>query len=135
MGGGIRSEGQVVFFRRVAELVEHNSRLHAGDASDGINLQNLRHVLGEIQNNGCVAALASQRSSRAAAKQRSAVLAADGDGGNYGVIIAGENHSDGDLPVAGTIGAIKRAAAAIETHFSAKIAAESGFESGGIHGR
>jgi hypothetical protein len=62
------------------------------------------------------------------------VLTAKGDGGNDVVIIAGQDYPDWDLPVAGTIGGIKRPAAAIEAHFPANIAVERGLERDSIHG-
>ena len=79
--GWIRAEGEVMFFGGVAEMVEHDTGLHAGDAADRINFENPRHVLGEIEHDRDVAALSGERCASAAAKKRGAELAAEGDGG------------------------------------------------------
>ncbi len=68
VAGGIGREGEVMFFGGVAEVVEDNSGLNAGDAAFGIDFENARHVLGEIQHDGDVAALAGQGCASTATK-------------------------------------------------------------------
>ena len=58
-----------MFFGGVAEVVENDAGLHAGDAAGGIDLENPRHVLGEVEDDGDVAALAGERGAAAAAEQ------------------------------------------------------------------
>jgi hypothetical protein len=58
MRGGVGSESEMVLFGGGAESVEDDSGLYAGDAAGGIDFENARHVLGEIENDGDVAALA-----------------------------------------------------------------------------
>jgi hypothetical protein len=77
VAGGIGSEGEVMLFGGVAESVEDDSGLHAGDAAGGIDLENARHVLGKIEDDGDVAALAGERSAAAAAEERRAEFAAE----------------------------------------------------------
>ena len=49
VGGRVRSERQMMFFGSVAEMVEHHSRLYPGNAPLGINLDDVTHVAGEIE--------------------------------------------------------------------------------------
>src|SRR5271166_4170338 len=79
--GGIGGEGEMVFFGGGAKSVEHDSGLHAGDAAGGIDFENPRHVFGEIEDDGDVAALAGQRRAAAATEKRRAEFAAEGDRG------------------------------------------------------
>ena len=57
VSGGVGGEGQVMFFGCVTEMIEHHSGLHAGDAAGGIDLQNIPHVFGEVENHRDVRAL------------------------------------------------------------------------------
>ena len=108
----------MVFFGGGAQSVEHDSGLYAGDAAGGIDFENPRHVLGKIEHDGDVAALAGKRRAAAAAQQRRAELAAERDRGENIVGIAGKHYADGNLAVVGAVGGVERAGAAIETDFA-----------------
>src|SRR5579863_6274148 len=125
VGGRIGGEGQVILFSRVAEMVEDDSGLDAGDAALGIDLENLRHVLRKIEDDGDVAELSGKRGSGAAAKKRSAELAARGDRHENVVGIAREDDSDGYLAVVRSVGRIESAAAVVEADISPHFRAES----------
>jgi hypothetical protein len=56
------------------------------------------------------------------------VLAGDGDGGDDIIGISGNNHTDWNLPVIGSVGCIESTAAIIEADLAADLAAQSGFE-------
>jgi hypothetical protein len=56
-----------MFFSGVAKTIEDHSGLDSGDTADGINLKDFCHVLGEIDNDRDVAALACQGRAAAAA--------------------------------------------------------------------
>ena len=56
------------------------------------------------------------------------MLAADGDSGNDVVVVTGNHHPDRDLPVVGSVGGVKRAAAVIEANFALKVSAQAPFE-------
>jgi hypothetical protein len=58
MRGWVGSECQMMFFSGVAKTIEDHSGLDSRDAADGINLKDFGHVLGEIDNDREVAALA-----------------------------------------------------------------------------
>ena len=132
--GGVGREGEMVLFGGGAEIVEHDSGLHAGDAAGGIDFENPRHVLGKIEDDGDVAALAGERRAAAAAEQRRAELAAEGDRGQNVVGIAGEHDADGNLAVVGAVGRVESACAAVETDFSAANLCAQGFgQACGIH--
>jgi hypothetical protein len=115
----------MVLFGGGAESVEDDSGLHAGDAAGGIDFENARHVLGEIENDGDVAALAGERGAAAAAEQRRAELAAERDRCKNVVGIAWEHDADGDLAVVGAVGGVESAGAAIEPDFTANLGAQS----------
>jgi hypothetical protein len=68
------------FSAAARRCVEHDSGLYAGDAAGGIDFENPRHVLGKIEDDGDVAALAGERRAGAAAEERRAELAAERDG-------------------------------------------------------
>ena len=123
--GGIGREGEMVFFGGGAESVEHDSGLHAGDAAGGIDFENPRHVLGEIEDDGDVAALAGERCAAAAAEQRRAELAAERDRGQNIVGVAGKHDADGNLAVVGAVGGVESASAAVEADFTVEFGRES----------
>ena len=117
---------ELVFFRRIAQFVQYNSRLHHRHPPCWINLQNLRHVLGKIQNDRDIAALTGKRRPATSAQQGCAKLARRRDGGNHIVIISGKYDTDWDLPVVGSIRCVKRAAAIVEADFALHPAAQRG---------
>ena len=125
MGGGIGSEGEVMFFGGVAQSVEHDAGLHAGDAARGIDLEDFRHVLGKIQHDGDVAALAGERRASAATQQGRAEFAANGNCGQHVVDVVGKNHADGDLTIVRAVGGVEGAAAVVKANFAANARAQS----------
>src|SRR5258705_11460246 len=50
--GRIGREGQVMLLRCVAEVIENHSGLHPGNAAGGVDLPDLRHVLGGVEKDG-----------------------------------------------------------------------------------
>jgi hypothetical protein len=119
MTGGIGRESEMVFFGSGAEMVEHNPWFHASDAADGIDFQNPRHVLGEIEDDGNVAALAGEGCASTAAEQWRAEIAAEGDGGENILGIAGNYNANRDLAIVGAVSGVESAGAAIEPDFTA----------------
>jgi hypothetical protein len=113
----------VVLFRGGAEIIEHYSGLHAGNAAGGIDFKNPCHVFGEIENDGDVATLAGERCTPTAAEQRRAKLAAQRDCGANVIGIAWEHHADRNLPVVGTIRSVESAASTIEAYLTTKLCA------------
>src|SRR5271165_1383142 len=122
VAGGIGGEGEVIFFGGVAEAVEDDAGLHAGDAVGGIDLEDARHVPGKIQHYGDVAALAGERCAAAAAEDGRSEVAAHGDRGEDVIGIVGENYADWDLAVVGAVGGVEGAAAGVETDIVLNIA-------------
>jgi len=130
--GGIGGESQVMFFGGVAEVVEDDARLYACDAAGGIDLEDARHVLREIEYDGDVAALAGEGGASAATKQRGGEFAAEGDCGEDVVGVVRENYADGDLTVVGAIGGVKGAGAVVEADFATNLFTQSLGESRGF---
>src|SRR6267154_901197 len=107
-----------------SEVVEDHSGLHAGDAAGGINLQNARHVFGEIENDGGVAALSGERGAATAGEQRRAVFAAQRHSGQDIFGVARNYDSDWDLAVVRAVDGVEGAGTGIEADFSAEVAAK-----------
>jgi hypothetical protein len=122
--GGIGGEGEMVFFGSGAEGIEHDSRLHAGEPVGGIDFENPRHVLREIENDGDVAALAGERCAASAAEQRSAELAAERDRGQNIFGIARKHDADGNLAIVGAVGGVESASATVEADIIANSIAD-----------
>jgi hypothetical protein len=115
-----------------AEVVEDDARFDPGNAATGVNLKDLCHILRKVEDDGRVAALSCERGTGATGEQRSAILAAKGDGGKYILFIARDDDTDGNLAVVRTVGGVEGAAAGVEADFSAEMATEGGFERCGI---
>jgi len=113
-----------MLFGGVAEVIENHPGLHTGDASLGIDLNNISHVLGEIEDDGDVAALSGERSASATAKKGSAEFAADRDGSAHIVGVVRQNHPDRDLAIVGAVGCIQGPAAVVEANFAANLRPE-----------
>ena len=132
VAGGVGGEGQVMFFGGVAEVIQNYSGLHSRDAAFGIDLEDISHVLREVENDGYVAALSGERGAAAPTQQRSAVLSADGDGGEDVVGVARENNADRNLAVVGTVGGVEGAAAIVEFHVAADLRSQGFVQPQGI---
>ena len=123
VSGRVRRESQMMFLGGVAQVVKNHSGLHPGGALPGIDFHDVIHVAGEIEYQGDVAALSGERSSAAAAEQRSAVLARERDGGDDVIGVTGKNHADRDLAIVGAVGGVEGAAAGIEADVAADVLA------------
>src|SRR5450432_2070268 len=110
-------------------MIENHAGLNSRDPQTRIKLDNLRHVFREIEHHCDVAALSGKRSPTAAAKNRSAVLPANGDRGDYVAGVFGKDNADGNLAVVGSVGGVEGAAAIVKPNFAAKMAAQRGFQS------
>jgi hypothetical protein len=132
MRRGIGSEREMEFFGGVAQVIKHDSGLHAGDTSCGIDLENLCHVLGEVEHDRDVAALTGERSTTAAAKYGCVKFATERDRSENIVSVAGQNDADRDLTIVGGIGRVDRPAARIKSNFPEDLAAQSFREPEGV---
>src|SRR5439155_23216245 len=108
--------------------VKDDSGRQPSDAALCIDLQKLRHVLGEIQHDGNIAALASKRSSAAAAQDGRAEFPRQRNSRDYIISVAGQHDSDWHLTIIRPVGGVERAAARVEAHFAAKMPAQGRFE-------
>ena len=66
VGGWVGGEGEVVLFGGVAELIEDDAGLDAGEAGRGVEGDDPVHVFGEVEDDGYVAALAGEGGATAA---------------------------------------------------------------------
>ncbi len=99
VGCRVGGEGELVLLGFVAEGVEDEARLDAGEARGGIKVEDRVHVAGEIDDDGDVAALAGEAGAAATREDGRAELAACGDGGNDVGGVEGQDKADGDLAV------------------------------------
>src|ERR1700693_3287616 len=76
-------EGELMGLGPVAQGVQNNARLNACESLLGIELENLVHVLGEIQDDGDVAALSRQAGPRSPRQDRSVEFSARRHRGNH----------------------------------------------------
>ena len=113
-------------------MIEDDAGLDARDAALGIDFENARHVLRKVEDDGGVAALSGKRGASAAGEQRSAVVAAEGNGGENVFFVARNYDADRNLAVVGAVGRVEGAAARVEANLSAKVAAEGGFKRRGV---
>src|ERR1700687_3088908 len=132
MGRGIGSEGEVVLLGGGAKIIEDDAGLHARGAARGIDFEDARHVFRKVEDDSGITALSGERSASAAGEQRSAVVAAEPNGGENIFFVARDYDADGDLAVVGTVGCVESAAARVEADLSAKMAAERGFKRRGV---
>jgi hypothetical protein len=123
--GGIGTEGQIVLLGGGAKMIEDNARLNASDPALGVELKDVGHVLREIEHDGNIAALSSQRSPTAPAEHRNSMLATGGDGGNYVIVVAWDDDADRHLAVVGAVIGVECAAAIIEANFAVDVLAQS----------
>ena len=128
VSGGIGREGEVMLFGGGAEVIEDDAGFDASDAALRVNLEDPGHVLGEVENDGRVAALSGERRAAAAGEQRGLMFAAKSDGGENIFFVSRNDDADGNLAIIRAIGCIECAAAGVEADFTAKMPAESGFE-------
>jgi hypothetical protein len=124
VAGGIGGEGEVMFLGNVAEVIENDAGLDAGDAAVRIDLEDARHVFREVEDDGDVAALSGERGAAAAAEHGSVEVAAEGECGEDVIGIVGENYADGNLAVVGSVGRVEGAGAIVEPNVSCQSAAK-----------
>jgi hypothetical protein len=124
----IGPESQVISLGSIPQVIENNPRLNPGNPLFRIDLKNPCHIFRHVQDKRYIAALSRERSSGAAAENRGPELARQRNGRNYVLGIARQNHPNGYLPVIGSIRGVERTTSFVETHFAAKMAAESRFQ-------
>jgi len=121
----------VIFFRGIAEGIQHGPGLRPPELSVRIDLEHFIHVLGKIHHHRYIAALAGEARAAAARKYWSVMSAACSYNGLHIGGTSGASNADRDLPVIGAIRRIKRSRARVETDFSLNCRAQLRFECGG----
>ena len=131
----VRRERQVMRLGGVAQVVEHDARLDARELALGIELDDAVQVLGEVDDDRDVAALAGEARAAAARQHRHVTARARGD--RRDDIVDALRHDDADrhLPVVRRVGRIQGAAAVVEAHLARDRAAKLVGERAGGTGR
>ncbi len=133
--GWIGAERQLMLLRAVAQRIQNDAGLDARESSCRVDLQNLVHVLREIQNHGDVAGLPGEARAGAARQDRRAEFPARGHRRDHIVVIARNHEADRNLPVIRAVRGIQRAAAAVEAHFALHHAFQFVLEFAGLRER
>jgi hypothetical protein len=121
-----------MFFGFVAQRIENDSGLHAGDAALRINLEDVGQVLREVEDDRYVAALPGERSACAATKKRGAEFAAKRERSHNVIGIAGEDDSNWNLTVVRAIGRVESTALIVEANVTAHMLSQGFGEPHGI---
>ena len=133
MRGGIGAEGEVVLLGGIAEPVEHDARLHTREAPLRVELKQLLHVLGEVEDHRLVHRLAGQAGAAAARDDRCAVPAAQLERGLYVLGRARDHDAERHLPVARGVVCVKGTRAVREAHLAGQLAHQLEREGARIH--
>ena len=133
VGRGVRPEGEFVLLGRAAEEIEDAARLHSRALVCGIEFEDVAHELGEVQDNGDVAALAGQAGATAAPEHGGAVPAGGRDCLDNVFLVPRDDDADRHLPVIRGVRRIQCTAPVIEAHLTADLAAELRLQRPGIN--
>src|ERR1700741_540522 len=105
-------------------MVKHDPWLNSCDATVRIDLQDVSHVLREVEDHRDVAALSGEGSAPATAKERGAEFAANTDCRENVVSIARQNDANGNLAIVRAVCRVEGAAAVVELYVAANTSAQ-----------
>src|SRR5690242_8295968 len=114
----IGTKRQIEFLCGGAQLVEHNSRLHASIFFAMIQLENLIAVLRKIENDGKVATLTAQAGTTAAREHGSFKNSTEAQRGDCVFDISWQNDAYWNLPIIGAVGRVERTISVAESHLA-----------------
>ena len=114
VGRRIRGEGEPVLGRRIPQLVADDPGLHASSPSAGIELDDVVHVLGEVEHYRHVDALTGQAGPAAPGQDGGLVATAACQRGEHVVRVLGDDDADGYLTVDGCVVGVQVPAALVE---------------------
>jgi hypothetical protein len=80
MRGRVRAKGQVILLCGFAQRIANDAGLHPRQPARRVNLQHVVEILGKVENNGDIAALALQAGASAARQDRRAISPGDANG-------------------------------------------------------
>src|SRR5437762_8986310 len=112
----------------VAQSIQYDAGLDASMPLLRVQLQNLVHVLAEVEHNRDVAALPGEAGPGSARQYRRADLPARTQGRRNVLQISRYHQPDRHLPVVRGIRGVKRAAAVVEANLTANCSLQFGFE-------
>src|SRR5436190_19802269 len=117
----IGSESEMSLFRRVPQRIKNNAGLHPRVLLLVIQINYLIHVLGKVEDDGDIAALAGEACSSSTREDRSAKLAAEPHSFDTVCLVFWNHHANRNLPVIGAIGCVQSATAFVEADLSSDI--------------
>ena len=124
VGCGVWGKGECELLCGVADTVEHDAGLDVDGPCFGVDGSHAVHVFGEVEDDGDVAALASERGAGSTREDGSVEGAADGHGGEDVGFITGDDDADGDVAVVRAIGGVEGFRGGVKADFSADLRAE-----------
>ena len=116
----VRAERQLVLLRRVTQPVENHTRLHPRQPALGIELDDVVHVLGEVEHHGLVDRLAREAGAAPPRADRGAESPAYLDSRDHVGRVARDHHAERQLPVNRAIVCVQGPAADRETNLAAE---------------
>ena len=114
--------------RPVAQCIEHHAWLDTGKPPAGIDLEDLIHVLGEVQHDGDIAALSRKARARPSSQHRGIEFPARRHCRNHVFRIARDHEANRNLAVIRPVRRVEGAAPAIETHLAPQRALQLAFQ-------
>jgi hypothetical protein len=131
----IGAEGKLVSARLLAQMVEHHAGLDAGGFGCGIQIQDVAHVFGDVEEDGEVDGLTGHPGAAAAQHDGRVETAAALDRRRHVTGVARDHHPDRHLPVIAGGGGVHGAIGGVEADFPAHVAAQVPGESFDIDAR
>src|SRR5579863_1119871 len=122
----------MTLFSRVAKIVENAARLHARDVAVPVDVDQLIHVLGVIDQDCSIATGTGETGAATTRDDRRTELPRGRDGSFDVLRIPRKNDSDGNLPIVRSIGCIERPAARIKSNLALNGRAQLGLKTGNI---
>lgn len=132
VGGRVGGEGEPPLHDGIAQVVVDEAGLHPRPAALDVDLDQLVHVLREVEHHRHVARLPAQARAAAPSQDRRAVPATDRDRGGHVVGVARDDHADGDLPVDRVVGGVEPAGRSVEAHLAAHDLRQGRLEHDGV---
>src|ERR1700723_766952 len=133
--GRVGRECKAVHVGAVSRSIEDNSRLNAREAALRIELENLIHILCEVEHDGDVTGLPGEAGTCAARQNGCTKLATGGECGADIVRVFGKHQADGNLAIVGGIRGVQSAAASVKAHFALQIPLQLALKFGGSRER
>jgi hypothetical protein len=124
-GDGVGGVHEAVLLDRGAEVVVDDTGLDACPTLFGVDLDDVAHVLGEIDDDGVVGGLACEAGAATARHDGHAEFFGGTDNGLDVIGVAGDGDADGDHLVHGGVGGVQESVVAVHADLTGDLAAQA----------